>query len=64
MNNDIEIAIDILAIMLSKSIFDKEELKNIYRERKLVYEGDKETIEKVINVYGKRIKEEVDNERD
>lgn len=57
--NDIEIAIDILAIKFSKSMFNKDILRQLMKERELVYSGDKKTIEKVINEYGKEIKEDI-----
>ena len=60
-SKDISIAIEILAMKLSKEIFNKEEMKSLLKERDLVYAGDKETIDKVINVYGKQLKEEVQN---
>lgn len=64
MNNlgtDISVATEILAIKFSKNMFNKEELSRILKEKELVSLGDKETIEKVINVYGKEIKEEIKN---
>lgn len=61
-SKDISIAIEILAMKLSKEMFNKEEMKSLLKERDLVYAGDKETIDKVINVYGKQLKEEVQNE--
>ena len=60
-SKDISIAIEILAMKLSKEMFNKEEMKTLLKERDLVYAGDKETIDKVINVYGKQLKEEVQN---
>ncbi len=60
-SKDISIAIEILAMKLSKEMFNKEEMKSLLKERDLVYAGDKETIDKVINVYGKQLKEEVQN---
>ena len=53
---DISIATEILAIKLSRNVFNTKELKQILREKQLVSLGDRETIEKVINVYGKEIK--------
>lgn len=63
MNNiiDIEVAMEILAIKLSKDIFKKEKLESLLEEKKLVSLGDKKTIEKVIKVYGEQIKEELAN---
>ena len=42
-------------------MFNKEELRRILKEKELVSLGDRETIEKVINVYGREIKEEIKN---
>lgn len=64
MNNlgtDISVATEILAIRFSKNMFNKEEVKRILKEKELVSLGDKETIERVINIYGKEIKEEIGN---
>lgn len=59
--NDISIATDILAIQFSKNLFNSEKMKQLLKEKELVTLGDRETIEKVINVYGKEIKEERQN---
>lgn len=56
---DIEVATEILSIKLSKDILKKEELETLIEEKNLVSLGDKKTIEKVINVYGRQIKEEL-----
>lgn len=55
---NISIATEILAMKFSKSMFNGNELKLLLKEKELVSLGDKETIEKVINVYGKELKEE------
>ena len=55
------IAIEILSMKLSKDIFNKEKVNKIFKEKELVYSGDIETIERVINVYGKELKEEMQN---
>ncbi len=55
------IAIEILSMKLSKDMFNKEKVNKIFKEKELVYSGDIETIEKVINVYGKELKEEMQN---
>ncbi len=60
-NQDVSIALEILSMKLSKNIFNKDELKQILKEKELVNLGDKETIEKVINIYGNEIKEEIKN---
>lgn len=64
MNNlgtDISVATEILAMKFSKNMFNKEEVKRILKEKELVSLGDRETIERVINVYGREIKEESKN---
>lgn len=58
---DISIATEILAMKFSKSMFNKDELKILLKEKDLVASGDKETIEKVITVYGKELKENKEN---
>lgn len=55
------IAIEILAMKLSKEMFNKEKVNRIFKEKELVYSGDIETIDRVINVYGKELKEEMRN---
>lgn len=55
---DISIATEILAMKFSKSMFNKDELKRLLKEKELVDSGDKETIEKVIKVYGRELREE------
>lgn len=42
--NDISIATEILAMKFSKSMFNKDELKILLKEKDLVASGDKETI--------------------
>lgn len=59
--NDISVATEILAIEFSKNMFNSKKLKQLLKEKELVSLGDKETIEKVINIYGKEIKEEIQN---
>ena len=65
MNNlkDISIATEILEMKFSKSMFDKNKLKILLKEKELVASGDKATIEKVITVYGKELKEEKNNDK-
>ena len=65
MNNlkDVSIATEILAMKFSKSMFDKNKLKILLKEKELVASGDKATIEKVITVYGKELKEEKNNDK-
>lgn len=64
MNNigtDISVATEILAMKFSKNMFNPKELQRILKEKELVSLGDRETINKVINVYGKEIKEDIGN---
>lgn len=58
---DISIAIEILAMEFSKNMFDAKKMKELLKERDLVYLGDENTINKVITEYGKELKEEVCN---
>lgn len=59
---DIQVATEILAIQISKNIFNKDKLRTLLKEKELIASGDKETISKVINIYGNEIKEETNNE--
>ncbi len=64
MNNlstDISVATEILAIKFSKNMFNPKEVKNILKEKELVSLGDRETIDRVINIYGNEIKEDIKN---
>ena len=54
---DASIAIEILAMKISDNMFNTKELNKLLKEKDLVLEGDKETTEKVINIYGKEIRE-------
>lgn len=58
---DISIAIEILAMEFSKNMFDAKKMKELLKERDLVYSGDENTINKVITEYGKELKEEMRN---
>lgn len=63
MNNiatDMSVAMEILSMKFSKCMFT-EEASRILKEKELVASGDRKTIEKVINVYGKEFKEEKQN---
>ena len=53
------IATEILAMKFSKNMFNKSEFKTLLNERRLVYLGDEKTIDKIINIYGKELKEEM-----
>lgn len=58
---DASVAIEILAMKISDNMFNTDELKKLLKEKNLILKGDKETIEKVINVYGREIREEFKN---
>lgn len=58
---DISIATEILAMEFSKNMFNSKKMKELLKERDLVYSGDEYTINKVITEYGKELKEEVRN---
>lgn len=53
------VAIEILAMKISDNMFNTKELKKLVKEKNLILSGDKETVEKVINIYGKEIREEI-----
>lgn len=66
-NLTLEIAVEILASKISKVMnqgfnIEDEELKRLMKEREKMYSGDKEVIEKIINVYGKEIKENIEDD--
>ena len=50
------IAIEILALELSKNMFNKDELQKLQNYKRLIYQGDKNAIDEVINIYGKNKK--------
>ncbi len=58
---DISVATEILAMEFSKNMFNAQKMKELLKERDLVYSGDEDTINKVITEYGKQLKEEVHN---
>ena len=58
---DISIATEILAMEFSKNMFNSKRMKELLKERDLVYSGDEYTINKVITEYGKELREEVRN---
>ncbi|HIT71513.1 MAG TPA: hypothetical protein IAD08_06320 [Candidatus Scatovivens faecipullorum] len=58
---DISIATEILAMEFSKNMFNSKKMKELLKERDLVYSGDEYTINKVITEYGKELREEVRN---
>ena len=61
MNTKLEVAVEILAAKIanmSNAGYDvtTEEMKKLLKERELMYSGDEEVIDKIINVYGPEIK--------
>ena len=58
---DISIATEILAMEFSKNMFNSKKMKELLKERDLVYSGDEYTINKVITEYGKELREELGN---
>ena len=58
---DISIATEILAKKNKKNMFNSKKMKELLKERDLVYSGDEYTINKVITEYGKELREEVRN---
>ncbi len=61
-NTKLEIAVEIMAAtiaMYAKNGYDvkSKELQTLLREREEMYKGNTEVIDKIINVYGKVIKD-------
>ncbi|MBR3249102.1 MAG: hypothetical protein IKF83_00175 [Clostridia bacterium] len=65
--SDFDSAVEIMAYKIadcvkkSEDIKYKKELEQLKKERSLMYSGDKEIIKKILNVYGKEIKEIYEN---
>lgn len=64
MNNNIklEVAIEIMASKIAKMNrqgydINSDEMKNLLKEKERLYNCDMETIDKIINIYGKELKE-------
>ena len=60
-NTKLEIAIEIMAAKIAKTTREgiepeDEKMKELLDERVKMYQGDEEIIEKIINIYGKEIK--------
>ncbi len=60
-NIKLEIAVEIIARKIANAskeglTTDDEEMQKLLREREKMYTGDKETIDKIVNVYGPEIK--------
>lgn len=61
-NIKLEVAIEIMASKIAQMNSDgydinSDEMKQLLEEKKKLYECDMETIDKIINVYGKELKE-------
>ena len=61
-NTKLEIAVEIMAAKIAKVAREKngvvdEELKKLLHEREEMYKFNKETIDKIIKVYGNEIKQ-------
>lgn len=60
-NTKLEIAVEIMAAKIAKTSREEnseEKLEKLLKEKTKMYQGDKEVIEKIINVYGKEVKGE------
>ena len=60
-NTKLEIAVEIMANKIAKKSIEKngivdEELKELLEERNKMYQFDEEIIDKIINIYGKEMK--------
>lgn len=60
-NTKLEIAIEIMAAKIAKTTREgiepeDEKMKALLDERVRMYQGEEEIIEKIINIYGKEIK--------
>ena len=60
-NTKLEIAVEIMAAKIAQTARegikpDDEKMKQLLNERVKMYQGDKEIIEKIIDIYGEDIK--------
>ncbi len=60
-NTKLEIAVEVMAAKIAKEIKngtepESEVIKELLKEKTKMYQGDYETIEKIINIYGKELK--------
>ena len=60
-NTRLEIAVEIMAAKIAKASREgiepeDEKMKELLNEKIKMYQGDKKTIDKIINIYGKEIK--------
>lgn len=64
LNTKLEVAVDIMSTMIARVAnnsenFDEEILQNLLYEREEMYKSNEEVLDKIINVYGKILKEEI-----
>ncbi len=60
-NTKLEIAVEIMAAKIAKTSREEnseDKLKKLLNEKTKMYQGDKEVIDKIINIYGKEVKGE------
>ena len=71
MNNDIfvklDVAVEILAHKTALTMnegydINDEEVQKLIKERDLLYSGDMEIIDKILDVYGKELKERLESD--
>ena len=60
-NTKLEIAVEIMAAKIAKTAREgvkpeDEVMKDLLKERTEMYQGNEEVIEKIINIYGKEIR--------
>ena len=61
-NTKLEVAIEIMASKIAKAAqkgydVDSKEMRELREEKEKMYKCDKEIIDKIINVYGKELRE-------
>ena len=61
-NTKLEVAIEIMASKIAKAAqegydVDSKEMRELLEEKEKMYKCDKKIIEKIINVYGKELRE-------
>ena len=60
-NTKLEIAVEIMAAKIARTSREEnseDKLKKLLNEKTKMYQGDKEVIDKIINIYGKEVKGE------
>ena len=61
-NTKLEIAVEVMAAKIAKTAREgigpeDEKMKQLLEEKIKMYQGDQETLDKIINVYGKELKQ-------